>query len=131
MEILQPEGWKKPSGYSNGVRANGDMIFVAGQVGWNQDCEFESSDLADQVRQALTNVLATLKAGGAGADQIVRMTWYVADVNEYRARAREIGSVYREVMGNHYPAMTLVQVARLYDDGAKVEIEATAVIERN
>ncbi len=128
MEILQPKGWKRPSGYSNGVKAEGEMIFVAGQVGWNQDREFVSNKLSDQVRQALENVVAILKEGHAKPQHIVRMTWYMADLDEYRSAARELGTIYREVIGDHYPAMSLFEVSRLYDEGAKVEIEATAVI---
>ncbi len=128
MEILQPKGWKRPSGYSNGIKAEGEMIFVAGQVGWNQDREFVSNKLPDQVRQALENVVAILKEGHAKPQHIVRMTWYMADLDEYRSAARELGTIYREVIGDHYPAMSLFEVSRLYDEGAKVEIEATAVI---
>lgn len=128
MEILQPAGWKKPSGYSNGIKAEGEMIFVAGQVGWNEDCRFESDDFLDQVRRALGNIVSVLATGGAGPEHIVRMTWYVTDVVEYRSVKKELGEVYREVIGEHYPAMTLFQVASLVDEGAKVEIEATAVI---
>lgn len=128
MEILQPKGWKKPSGYSNGIKAEGEMVFVAGQVGWNQDREFVSNKLSDQVRQALENVVAILNEGHATPRHIVRMTWYVADLDEYRSAARELGTIYREVIGDHYPAMSLFEVSRLHDEGARVEIEATAVI---
>lgn len=128
MEILQPKGWKRPSGYSNGIKAEGEMIFVAGQVGWNQDREFVGSKLLDQVRQALKNVVATLNEGHAKPQHIVRMTWYVADLDEYRSAAKEVGTIYREVIGDHYPAMSLFEVSRLYEEGARVEIEATAVI---
>jgi enamine deaminase RidA (YjgF/YER057c/UK114 family) len=128
MEILQPAGWMRPSGYSNGIKAEGEMVFVAGQVGWDERCRFVSDRLADQVRLALENVVAVLAEAKARPDQIVRMTWYVTDVETYRSQQREIGKIYREVIGDHYPAMTLFQVAALVDEGAKVEIEATAVI---
>ena len=127
METLQPEGWKRPSGYSNGVKTEGELIFVAGQVGWNEECQFESGRLVDQIRRALENVVAVLEEGKAGPEHIVRMTWYVTDVEEYRSMTKEVGQAYRDVMGRHYPAMTLVQVAGLFEEGAKVEIEATAV----
>ncbi|HET8629719.1 MAG TPA: RidA family protein [Thermomicrobiales bacterium] len=128
MRILQPEGWAKPRGYANGVAAAGTTIFVAGQIGWNARGEFETDDFVGQVRQALQNVVAVLAAGGATPDHLTRLTWYVVDKREYLATAREVGRAYREVVGAHYPAMTLVQVAALLEDRAKVEIEATAVI---
>ncbi len=130
MEILQPERWRRPSGYSNGIKAEGEMIFVAGQVGWNADCRFTSDSLPDQVRQALENIVAVLDAGNARPEHIVRMTWYVTDIDEYRSEKKELGRIYREVIGDHYPSMTLFQVASLVDEGARVEIEATAVIPR-
>ena len=130
MEILQPEGWPRPSGYSHGIKTEGEMLFVAGQVGWDEQRRFVSDDLAEQVRRALMNIVAVLERGNAKPEHIVRMTWYVTDIGEYRSMKRELGRVYREVMGDHYPAMTLFQVAALVDEGAKVEIEATAVIPR-
>lgn len=128
MQILQPDGWTRPRGYSNGIAAEGRVVFVAGQIGWNADCQFESDDFVDQTRQALANIVAVLAEAGAVPGQITRMTWYVADKQRYLAAAREIGSVYREIIGEHYPVMTLV-VAGLLEDRALVEIEATAVIE--
>ena len=128
MQILQPDGWARPSGYSNGVAADGRMVFVAGQIGWNADGEFESDNFVDQTRQALSNVVAVLAEAGAVPDQIARMTWYVIDKQQYLSAAREVGAVYREIIGDHYPAMTLV-VAGLLEDRALVEIEATAVIQ--
>ncbi|MFQ6104991.1 MAG: RidA family protein [Candidatus Glassbacteria bacterium] len=128
MEILQPEGWIRPSGYSNGIKVEGEMIFVAGQVGWDEDCHFVSDNLTDQVRQALINVVTVLEEGNAKPEHIVRMTWYVTDIEEYRSSKKEIGSIYRDIIGDHYPAMSLFQVSALFDEGAKVEIEATAVI---
>jgi enamine deaminase RidA (YjgF/YER057c/UK114 family) len=128
MEMLQPAGWAEPRGYANGVAARGKVIFVAGQIGWNARCEFETDDLVGQVRQALQNVVAVLAEAGAEPSHLARMTWYVTDKQEYRAALREVGRAYREVIGRHYPAMTLVQVAALLEDRAKVEIEATAVV---
>lgn len=128
MQILQPEGWAQPRGYSNGVAAEGRVVFVAGQIGWNTDGQFESDDFAAQTRQALANVVAVLAEAGARPDQITRMTWYVVDRQRYLAAAREVGAIYREIIGNHYPAMTLV-IAGLLEEQALVEIEATAVIE--
>ena len=127
MRILQPEGWARPRGYSNGIAARGELIFVAGQIGWNAAGEFESDDFVEQTRQALSNVVAVLAGAGATPDRITRMTWYVADKQQYLASAREVGSVYREIIGDHYPAMTLV-IADLLEDRALLEIEATAVI---
>jgi enamine deaminase RidA (YjgF/YER057c/UK114 family) len=126
--ILQPPGWAKPRGYANGVAARGTVVFVAGQVGWNARGEFETSDFVGQARQALANVVAVLAQAGGRPEHIARMTWYVVDKDEYLASSRALGSAYREIMGRHYPAMTAVQVAALVEDGAKVEIEATAVV---
>lgn len=128
MRILQPEGWPRPSGFSNGIEAEGKLIFVAGQVGWDEQGIFQSADLVDQTRQTLENIMAVLREAGAGPEQITRMTWYVVDKHEYLGKAKEIGAVYQEVIGKHYPAMTLVQVADLLEDEAKVEIEVTAVL---
>lgn len=128
MKIIQPEGWKRPRGYSNGIVASGEQIFIAGQIGWNEHEEIVSPDFVAQTAQALRNVVAVLHAAGARPEHVVRMTWYVTDKREYAARAKEIGAAYREIIGEVYPAMTLVQVADLLEDGAKVEIEATAVV---
>jgi len=128
MKILQPPAWAKPRGYSNGIAATGRMVFVAGQVGWDARGEFEASDLVAQARQALVNIVAVLAEAGARPEHIARMTWYVVDKNEYLASARALGAAYREIIGSHYPAMTAVQVAGLVEEGAKVEIEATAVV---
>lgn len=125
---LQPAGWVEPKGYANGVAASGRQVFVAGQIGWNAQCQFDSDDLVDQVRQALSNVVAVLAAAGARPAHIVRMTWYVVDKRDYLARARDIGRVYRELIGDYDVAMSAVQVAALIEDRAKVEIEVTAVI---
>jgi enamine deaminase RidA (YjgF/YER057c/UK114 family) len=128
MQILQPPSWPRPKGYSNGVVARGRMVFLAGMVGWNEREAFETDDFAGQARQALSNIVAVLAEAGAGAEHIVRMTWFVSDKNEYLARQRELGQVYREVIGRHYPAMAVIEVKGFIEDGAKLEIEATAVI---
>ena len=127
-QVLQPEGWAMPKGYANGVAASGQWVVLAGQIGWNPQAQFDSDDLVDQVRQALLNVRALLAEAGCGPEHMVRMTWYLVDKREYLARGREIGAVYREVLGREYGvAMTAVQVADLIEDRAKVEIEVTAV----
>lgn len=126
--VIQPEGWKRPRGYSNGIAAQGEIIFVAGQVGWNEREEIVSDDFAEQAAQALRNVVAVLHAAGAKPEHIVRMTWYVTDKREYSAAAKRVGEAYKTIIGDHYPAMTLVQVADLLEDGAKVEIETTAAV---
>jgi enamine deaminase RidA (YjgF/YER057c/UK114 family) len=126
--VLQPAGWKPPRGYANGVEASGRQVFVAGQIGWNAQCEFESDDLVAQVHQALANVVAVLAEGGATPGHIVRMTWYLTDKHEYLARGREIGAAYRALVGDYAVAMSAVQVAALMEDRAKVEIEVTAVV---
>jgi enamine deaminase RidA (YjgF/YER057c/UK114 family) len=126
--IVSPDGWPRPKGYSNGVAARGEQLFVAGQIGWNAREEIVSDDFAEQAAQALRNVVAVLHAAGTTAEHLVRMTWYVTDKREYTAAMQRIGAAYREIVGEHYPAMTLVQVAALLEDRAKVEIEATAII---
>ena len=127
--ILQPEGWPRPSGYSNGVLAHGRQVFIAGQVGWNpRSGKFESAAIADQVAQALRNVLAVLAQANGRPEHIARMTWYLTSRAEYVAHLEAIGAAYREVMGKHFPAMTAVEVTALIEAQAKVEIEATAVI---
>jgi enamine deaminase RidA (YjgF/YER057c/UK114 family) len=127
-DVLHPKSWKPALGYSNGIAAEGRMIFTGGMVGWTGDQRFESDDFVDQVRQALQNIVAVLAEGGAGPEHIVRLTWYVTDRQDYLSRLKDLGRVYREVLGRHYPAMALVQVVALVEDRAKVEIEATAVI---
>lgn len=128
MQFLQPPGWATPKGYANGVAARGTLVFVGGQIGWNGDQQFESDDFIAQTKQALQNVHAVLACAGAGPEHMVRMTWYIVDRDEYNTRLRELGSVYREVMGKHFPAMTCVEVSRLVEARAKVEIEVTAVV---
>jgi enamine deaminase RidA (YjgF/YER057c/UK114 family) len=128
MKILQPEGWAAPRGYSNGIAAQGTVVSIAGQIGWNAQCVFESDDFAAQARQALANIVAVLAEAGGKPEHIVRMTWYVTDKREYVAAYPAIGVAYRDLIGRHFPAMTAVQVAALIEDRAKLEIEATAVI---
>ena len=128
ITVLQPAGWAAPKGYANGVAATGLQVFVAGQIGWNAQCAFDSDDLVAQVRQALLNVRAVLAEAGASPQHITRMTWYLVDKREYLLRAREIGAVFREVIGHYGIAMTAVQVAGLIEDRAQVEIEVTAVV---
>jgi enamine deaminase RidA (YjgF/YER057c/UK114 family) len=126
---LLPSGWAKPKGYANGIAARGTVIAVAGQIGWNPATgQFESDDFVAQTRQALANILAVLKEAGAGPEHLVRLTWYVTDKQDYVARLAEIGDAYRAVIGRNFPAMTLVAVAGLVEDRAKIEIEATAVV---
>lgn len=126
--VLQPPGWAAPKGYANGVAATGLQVFVAGQIGWNAQCAFESDDLVAQVRQALANIKAVLAEAGAQPQHITRMTWYLVDKREYVKRGREIGAAFREVIGHYGIAMTAVQVAGLIEDRAQVEIEVTAVV---
>ena len=127
--FLQPESWPRPSGYSNGVLAQGRQVFIAGQVGWNpRSGKFESASLVDQAAQALRNVLAVLAQAEGRPEHIARMTWYLTSRSEYLAHLKEIGAAYREIMGKHFPAMTAVEVTGLIEARAKVEIEATAVI---
>ena len=126
--FLQPPGWAPAKGYANGVAARGTLVFVGGQIGWNAQQQFETDDFIEQTRQTLQNVVAVLKEAGAGPEHMVRMTWYVIDRVEYNARLKELGGVYREVIGKHCPAMTCVEVAALMEARAKVEIEVTAVI---
>ena len=128
MNFLQPPGWAPAKGYANGVSARGTQIYVGGQIGWNAQQQFETDDFIAQTAQTLRNVAAVLAAGGAGPEHMVRMTWYVLDRVEYNARLKELGAVYREVMGRNFPAMTCVQVAGLMEARAKVEIEVTAVL---
>jgi len=126
MKIVNPPGWKRPSGYSNGVMEGG-LLFVSGQVGWDESGAF-SPDLLEQVRQALRNVCTVVEAAGAKPERIARLTWYVTDRKAYKARQAEIGAVYREVIGRHFPAMSVVEVSGLVEDDAQVEIEATVAM---
>jgi len=110
MQTLQPKGWPRPSGFSNGIAASGRMVFVAGQIGWDETCRFQTDDFVEQVRQTLLNTVAVLREGGAGPEHVCRMTWYILDKREYVSRLAEVGQVYREVMGKVFPAMAMVQV---------------------
>jgi enamine deaminase RidA (YjgF/YER057c/UK114 family) len=126
--VLQPAGWARPRGYANGIVASGRQVFIAGQIGWDGQCRFASDRFAGQVRQALANVIAVLAEAGGGAEHLVRLTWYITSRDEYLAELAEVGAAYREMIGRHFPAMAVVQVAGLIEARAKVEIEATAVI---
>jgi enamine deaminase RidA (YjgF/YER057c/UK114 family) len=128
MKHLHPPGWLPARGYANGIAARGTQIFVGGQIGWNAQQQFESDDFIAQTAQALRNIAAVLAEAGAGPQHMVRMTWYITDRIEYNARLKELGTVYREVMGRNFPAMTCVQVAALVEARARVEIEVTAVL---
>jgi len=128
MQILQPEGWPRPKGYSNGIAVFGRQIFVAGQIGWDETETIVSDDFAEQFRQVLENTLAVLKEAGAGPEHVVRMTGYITDRGEYLAAGKEIGAIWKELMGRNYPVMAFVIVAGLIEPRAKVEIETTAVI---
>ena len=128
MKTLLPPGWPRPKGYANGVSAKGRVVVTAGVVGWNAEEHFESEDLVSQFRQTLVNILAILAEDGAGPEHIVRMTWYVTDIPEYRFSLREIGAIYRELIGKHFPAMAVVGVTALVEPKAKIEIEAMAVV---
>lgn len=127
-EFLQPPGWPAPKGYSNGVIASGRQIYLAGQIGWNESQQLVSSRFALQVRQTLQNIVTLLAQAGGRPEHLVRLTWFVTNLEEYRAELKEIGAAYRDVIGRHYPSMSVVGVAELVEQGAKVEIEATAVI---
>lgn len=127
-EFLHPQSWKKAKGYANGIAAEGRLVFLAGQVGWNAEQRFESADFVEQTRQALANIVALVREAGGGAEHITRLTWFVLDKHEYLLRLPDLGAAYRSVMGNHFPTMSLVQVVALVEDAARVEIEATAVV---
>jgi enamine deaminase RidA (YjgF/YER057c/UK114 family) len=126
IETIQPAGWKAPRGYANGVLAEGGRLYIGGQIGWNADQDFETTDFIGQMEQALANIAAIVRAAGGDVANIVRLTWFVTDKKEYVARQREVGEAYRRVMGRHFPAMTMVVVAGLIEDEALVEIEAVA-----
>lgn len=126
--VLQPTGWEPAKGYANGIAASGRQVYIAGQIGWTGEARFETDDFVAQVEQALSNIVAVLAEAGGKPEHLVRLTWYVLDKSEYLARGREVGQAYRRVLGRHFPAMSLVVVAGLLEDRAKVEIEATAVV---
>ena len=126
--VLQPRDWAKPKGYANGIEATGRQIFVGGQIGWDAEQRFVADDFVGQARQALANIVAVLAEANAGPEHIVRLTWYIVDMDEYNACQRDLGRAYRDVIGTHYPAMALIQVVRLAEPKARVEVEATAVV---
>ena len=128
MKILQPPNWSRPKGYANGVAVKGNLVFLSGMVGWNAQQEFAATDFVGQVRQALLNIVEVLNQARAKPEHIARMTWYVLDKSEYLAAAKEMGVIYREIIGKHYPAMTVVEVSGLVEEKARVEIEVTAVL---
>lgn len=128
MRTLQPPDWVRPRGYSNGIAARGEVIFVAGQVGWNAREEFESEEFVDQAECALRNIVTILTEADARPEHLVRLTWFIADREEYRASLAALGKVYKSVIGDHFPAMSVIEVAGFIEDGARLEIEATAVI---
>lgn len=128
MRALLPPGWPRPKGYSNGISARGRMIFTAGVVGWDEREHFVSKDLVGQFRQVLVNTLAILREDGASPEHVVRMTWYVTDLNDYIRNIKEIGAIYRELMGKSFPTMAVVQVAGLVEPDARIEIETTAMV---
>jgi len=128
MQILQPPGWARAKGFSNGIAASGKLVFIAGQIGWTGEGKWQARDFAGQFRQALHNVISVLKEAKGKPEHLVRLTWYVLDKQEYLSSLKEVGAAYRELMGRHYPAMAVVQVSGLVEKEAKLEIEATAVI---
>ena len=130
MRVLQPEGWPRPRGYSNGIETEGRMVFVAGQIGWDEHEKFPSSDFAAQFRQALLNTLAVLKEAAAGPEHIVRMTWFVTSRDDYMGSLAQLGAAWKELMGRNYPTMAVIIVSGLVEKEAKIEIETTAVIPR-
>lgn len=130
MRTLLPPNWPRPKGYANGVESEGKLIFVAGQVGWTPSGAFEAETLAGQFRQTLDNTLAVLAEAGAGPQHVARMTWYITDKRAYLASLADIGAIWREKMGKHYPAMAVVEVKALMEDAALIEIETTAVVPR-
>ncbi|MAP12674.1 MAG: enamine deaminase RidA [Gammaproteobacteria bacterium] len=125
---LHPSHWREPKGYANGVAATGRVLYLGGQIGWNANQEFESDDFVQQTEQTLQNIVAILREGGAGPEHLVRLTWFAVDIDDYLNNLRAIGKSYVNVIGRHYPAMSLVQVVRLVEVRARVEIEATAVL---
>jgi enamine deaminase RidA (YjgF/YER057c/UK114 family) len=128
MQILQPPGWARAKGFSNGIAATGRLVFIAGQIGWTGECKWEAKDFAGQFRQALQNILSVLREAGGKPEHIVRLTWYITDKREYLAALKDVGAAYRELMGRHFPTMAVVQVVALVEDEARLEIEATAVV---
>jgi enamine deaminase RidA (YjgF/YER057c/UK114 family) len=127
-QILQPPGWARPKGFSNGIACSGKLVFIAGQIGWTGQGEWKERSFAGQFRQALQNILEVLAQAGGNPEHIVRLTWYILDKQEYLASSKEVGAAYRELMGRHYPVMAVVQVSGLVENEARLEIEATAVL---
>ncbi|MBI1212616.1 MAG: RidA family protein [Alphaproteobacteria bacterium] len=130
MRVLQPEGWPRPKGYSNGIEAEGRVVFVAGQIGWDEAGTFQANSFGGQFRQALLNTLAVLREAGAGPEHIARMTWFITSRDEYSSSLAELGAAWRELMGRNYPAMSVIIVSGLVEPKAKIEIETTAVLPR-
>jgi enamine deaminase RidA (YjgF/YER057c/UK114 family) len=130
MRTLLPEGWPRPKGYANGIEAEGRLVFVAGQIGWTPEGKFEATTLPAQFAQTLDNTLAVLREANAAPEHIARMTWYITDKRAYLAALPELGAIWREKMGKHYPAMAVVEVKALIEDAALIEIETTAVVPR-
>lgn len=128
IHVVQPDAWLAPKGYANGIIAEGRQVYIAGQIGWTAEAKLVSDDFVAQVEQALANIVQVLAEAGGGPADLVRMTWYLTDKSEYMSRQREIGAAYRRVIGRHFPVMSAIVVAGLIEDGAKVEIEATAVL---
>ena len=128
LRILQPPGWARAKGFSNGIAASGRLVFIAGQIGWTPECKWEARDFAGQFRQALKNILEVLKEANGRPEHVVRLTWYVLDKHEYLDSLKNVGEAYRELMGKHYPTMAVVQVSGLVEDEARLGIEATAVV---
>ena len=128
MDILQPAGWKKPIGYASGIVASGRLVFVAGQIGWNAECRFETDDFVEQTRQALANVVAVVAEAGGSPEHIVSMTWYLTRKGDYLENLKAVGQAWREILGRHYPTIAAVEVAGLMEDRAKIEIQAIAVV---
>ena len=127
MRVLQPASWRRPCGYANGMSGDGRVVFVSGQIGWDAEGRIVSDDLAEQIAQALRNIVAVLAEAGAGPEHVARLTWYLTDIDDYMAHQAEVGAAYRKVIGRHFPVMAVVQVVRLVEARALVEIEATAV----
>jgi enamine deaminase RidA (YjgF/YER057c/UK114 family) len=128
MKILQPPGWARAKGFSNGIAAKGNLVFIAGQIGWTGECKWEARDFAGQFKQTIRNILDVLAQANGRPEHIVRLTWYVLDKQEYLNSLKSVGEAYRELMGRHYPTMAVVQVSGLVEDEARLEIEATAVV---
>ena len=128
LRILQPPGWARAKGFSNGIAASGRLVFISGQIGWTPECKWEARDFAGQFRQALKNILEVLKEANGRPEHVVRLTWYVLDKREYLDSLINVGEAYRELMGKHYPTMAVVQVSGLVEEEARLEIEATAVV---